>query len=109
MSIVSITNTDDLIYPEDLDEFIDYYKTELKNDGTLEDHLDFHGDIYGFSDVAIHEDYFAEYIKEFVQDTWDAVDMPDFIFNNIDWDAVADDLRVDYTELSFMGETYYIR
>ena len=29
--------------------------------------------------------------------------------NHIDWEAAADALLIDYTEVDFAGETYYIR
>ena len=61
-------------------------------------------------ETLIHEDYFTEYCKELTHDigAYDS-NLPSYIENNIDWDGVADDLKVDYTDIDFDGETYYIR
>lgn len=56
----------------------------------------------------IDEDYFVEYAKEFAHDigaidsdtTWPAT--------HIDWDAAADELRMDYTEVEFEGNSYLV-
>lgn len=36
-------------------------------------------------------------------------DLPAIIENNIDWSGIADDMRVDYTEVEYEGRTYLFR
>jgi hypothetical protein len=57
--------------------------------------------------TLIHEDHFAEYCEELVQDIGDLPrKIPDYLV--IDWEATAENLRVDYTAVDFDGETYYV-
>lgn len=71
----------------------------------LEDYGDFeHGE------QIIHEDYFTEYAEEFVKELGYLPDnFPYWIENHIDWEGVADDLKADYTEAEYQGDTYYMR
>ena len=58
----------------------------------------------------IHEDYFVEYCREMLDDIGDLPKaLPWYIENNIDWNGVAEDLKVDYIEVDFAGENYLIR
>lgn len=58
----------------------------------------------------ISEDYFTDYVKELVRDIgYIPQDLPSWISDHIDWDEVADELKVDYTEFEFRGTTYYAR
>ena len=58
--------------------------------------------------TLINESYFADYTKEFVEETSN-VDLNSWPFNNINWKDAADELKQDYTEIDFNGTTYYIR
>jgi hypothetical protein len=57
----------------------------------------------------IDEDYFVEYAKEFAYDVG-AIDS-DAVWpcTHIDWDAAADELRMDYTEVEYEGSTYLVQ
>lgn len=58
--------------------------------------------------MLINGDYFTEYCKELLNDIGELPrDLPDYIV--IDWDATADNLKVDYTEVDFDGQTYLVR
>ncbi len=60
--------------------------------------------------TLVSEDHFTDYIKEFVSDCgYIPSELPSFLENNIDWNGVADDLKVDYTSVTFDGEDWYIR
>ena len=58
----------------------------------------------------IRHSYFTDYCRELVEDC-DGLPkgLPAYIADNINWDGVADDLRVDYTEVSFAGVEYWVR
>ena len=36
-------------------------------------------------------------------------DVPDFIKYNINWDGVASDLEVDYSSVTYRGESFLVR
>jgi hypothetical protein len=56
----------------------------------------------------IHEDNFQEYCKDLLQDCGDIPEnLPDYIA--IDWDETADNLKVDYSEVEYQGESYLFR
>lgn len=58
----------------------------------------------------IYEDYFTEYCQSLCEDIGDVPhDLPNYIRDNIDWSGVADDLRVDYSEIEYEGRTYLYR
>jgi hypothetical protein len=60
--------------------------------------------------TLINESYFTEYSKELLNDCGDLPkDLPWYIESNIDWDGVAQDLKVDYSEVTYNEETYYYR
>ena len=58
--------------------------------------------------TLIPEDEFTDYCKELVEDIGDLPrGMPGYLV--IDWDATAKNLKVDYSEVEFEGETYLYR
>jgi hypothetical protein len=88
----------------------DWYKEleEIEDIDDLENEIDNGEFDYGIT--LIPEDYFVEYCKDLVSDIGDLPrDLPFYIENNIDWDGVADDLKQDYSEVEFRGETYLYR
>lgn len=60
-----------------------------------------------------HENYFEEYIQDLLTDCgFISKDLPPVIENNIDWEGIAEDSKVDYFEIELMDEngklhTYY--
>lgn len=58
--------------------------------------------------TLVHESYFEKYCEEMVKDCGDLPqDIPWYIV--IDWEATANNMRQDYTEVELDGETYLIR
>lgn len=61
---------------------------------------------YGATLIA--ESYFTEYCQELVSDIGDLPkNIPRYI--EIDWDKTADNLKQDYTSVTFDGADYYVR
>jgi hypothetical protein len=59
-------------------------------------------------ETMIHESYFVEFCREFVSDIGDMPkEIPSYI--EIDWEKTADNIRADYSEIDFDGQTYLIR
>ena len=58
----------------------------------------------------ISDFHFIDYAQELCTDLgYLTGDLPGFIASNINWEGVADDLRVDYSEYELDGNTYYAR
>ena len=58
--------------------------------------------------TLINVEYFTEYCEELVKDIGDLpADTPDYLV--IDWEATADNLKEDYTEIDFDGTPFYVR
>ena len=63
------------------------------------------GDWYPIT--LIREDYFAEYARDLVDDCGELPAIPSYVV--IDWEATADNLRVDYSEVDVDGIAYLYR
>ncbi len=64
--------------------------------------------VYG--PTLISESYFPDYAEEFVRDCgYISDDLPSLIADNINWEGIAEDLKVDYTCVTFDGSDWYIR
>ncbi len=62
--------------------------------------------IYGAT--LISESYFVAYCQDLINDIGDLPrGLPNYIV--IDWEATARNLKVDYTEVDFDGQTYLVR
>ena len=65
---------------------------------------------FSFGETLIDEDDFEDYCEELVSDIgYLPKELPSFISNNIDWSGIADDLKVDYSEVEYQGNTYLYR
>ena len=63
--------------------------------------------IYGAT--LIREDCFTEYAQQLADDIG-AIDRDaNWPINCIDWDGAASQLKQDYTEVEFLGHTYFVR
>lgn len=60
--------------------------------------------------TLIAESYFVDYCEELVKDIGDLpTNLPGYLENNINWQGVADDLKVDYNSVTLDGTDYYTR
>jgi hypothetical protein len=57
----------------------------------------------------IRDSYFEDYAREFAEDIGAIQRDADWPANRIDWAAAADDLKMDYTEVTFDGVAYWVR
>lgn len=70
------------------------------------------GEGYGdwsHGETLILESHFEDYAQELAEDIGAVNKDAKWPNNHIDWEAAADELRQDYTELDFGGETYLMR
>jgi len=65
---------------------------------------------YAYNEPTLIKDtYFTDYAIEFADSVYGINDSMDWPFNRIDWDAAADDLKMDYIEFEIGPYTYYGR
>lgn len=58
--------------------------------------------------TLIRDGYFTDYARELLEDCGDIPKgMPWYVV--VDWDATAEHIRTDYTEVDFDGVTYWVR
>ena len=61
-----------------------------------------------YGETLIRGSYFSDYARELLEDCGDIPrNLPHYI--EIDWEATARNIRVDYTEIDFGGVSYWIR
>ena len=61
---------------------------------------------FSFGETLIPKHDFTEYCEDM---GYDLTQVPDFIKNNIDWEGVASDLSIDYTNVTYQGVSYLVR
>ena len=82
------------------------WKEELRILAELAEEGENYSPDWEYGSTLIHEDYFEEYMDEMIQDCYDLPkDLPFWMTVTYDYNA----LKMDYTEIDFNGETYYIR
>lgn len=94
---------------EDIAEFTEELEDELsKLRAFVEDAENVSDWHYGETFIADH--YFTTYVEELITDCgYIPADLPGWIASNIDWEGVADELKVDYTYFELDGNTYWAR
>ena len=74
----------------------------------LEDEIDSSEWEYGLQ--LIEEDEFQDYCEELMEEFgYINKDTPQLVKNNIDYEGIAEDMKVDYSEVDFRGITYLFR
>ena len=104
-------NTDDLRKRlEELEELAD---AEISDDDDLEREglRAMEGGIadWLYGETLIPEDAFTDYARDLASDIGAIADDAHWPATCIDWDRAADQLRTDYTEFEYRGETYLVR
>lgn len=95
---------------EEIESWKEDFEDELKEIEEIDDIENEVGSEFKYGVTLIDEDDFQEYCEDLVSDIGDLPrDLPSYISNNINWEGVADDLRVDYSEVEFRGTTYLYR
>ena len=78
---------------------------QISRIGEIEDEI---GSEFDFGVTLIPEDDFTNYIEDFLEDIgYIPKDFPSWI--EIDWEATAENVKQDYSELEYEGETYLYR
>lgn len=94
---------------EDREEFFKYMADEynsIREIDELESEISSSEFDYGLT--LIPEDDFEDYAKDLVEDCgYISKDLPSWI--EIDWEATSNNIKQDYSEVNFRGETYLYR
>lgn len=100
--------------------YIDSFNKELEDDPTyldlkeelkiLQELIDDIGSGAGDGVTLINEDHFTEYAESYANDIG-AIDSQTAVWpaNYIDWEQAADELRIDFSDVDYDGETFYYR
>lgn len=59
--------------------------------------------------LLIHDDHFEDYAQELAEDCGMVNSDATWPNNHIDWEAAANELKVDYSTVEYDGETYWYR
>jgi len=95
---------------DDDHDFMGHEELELDELIELESDMGFTLEVASRDGVYfIDEDYFEDYAKEFAHDIGAIDDETTWPATHIDWAAAADEIRYDYTEVEFQGNTYLFR
>lgn len=62
-----------------------------------------------YGETMIRDDYFTEYAEELAEDLGYLNREARWPSNHIDWEAAAEELKEDCTEVQFGSETYWLR
>jgi hypothetical protein len=92
---------------EDKELFFSDWKDEINEINEI-DEIEHYCPDFEFGCTLIHYDYFTEYTKELLIDCgYISKDFPTWI--EIDWNATAENVMYDYSEINYRGETYLFR
>jgi hypothetical protein len=102
---------DDICFEEEeIQDWKELWLDEIAEIAEIESLADEIGSEWEYGVALITYDDFEDYCKEMAEDTGDLPrDLPWYIANNINWEGVADDLRMDYTEVTYKDESYLCR
>ncbi len=122
-----ISNYDDVLDSRDVIERIDQLETELAgehDDSEQNDVLDMRTELevlkglqeeaegyapdWKYGACLVRDSYWVAYVQEMLEDIGDLPkNLPAYI--EIDWEATARNIQVDYTSVEFDGVTYWVR
>lgn len=60
-------------------------------------------------EAFINDDHFTEYAKQLAEDVCEMRNNLEWPFRHIDWEAAAEELQSDYTEVDVDNYTYWVR
>lgn len=100
---------EDLYNPGTLESEIDELEEELKPIKAFADELKEASTESQDGETVVRGSFFETYAQELADDLGLTTDSDTWPLYHIDWDAAADSLKQDYTEVDFDGVTYFIR
>lgn len=99
---------DILFEEEEVQSWKEDWEDELKEIEEIDNIENELGSEFDYGVTLVNEDYWEDYVKDLLIDCgYISKDFPSWI--EIDWDATANNVKQDYTEVEYQGETYYGR
>ena len=93
---------------DERDDFKSYWEDEYQQIDDIDEVENAVGSEFTYGCTLIEEDYFEGYVRELLVDCgYISKDFPYWI--EIDWEATSENVKQDYSELEYKGETYYFR
>lgn len=84
-------------------------REELRVLLALQDEAEGYAADWRYGEALIRDSYFTDYARELAEDIGAVDPAANWPLSFIDWDAAADALAMDYTEVDFDGVTYLVR
>lgn len=86
-------------------------RDEMAEERALRELADQGDDIedWQYGATLIRDSYFVEYAKQLADDIGAIDPNAAWPLSHIDWEAAADELQTDYTDIEFDGVTYWVR
>jgi hypothetical protein len=97
-------NGDETVEPLDDDE-----RAELDTLSALAEEAEGYADDWQYGATLIRDSYFVDYAEQLAEDIGAIDREAAWPARHIDWEAAADDLQTDYTDVDFDGVTYWVR
>lgn len=100
---------DDILFEEEeIQSWKEDWEDELEQIEEINKIEDEIGGEFDYGCTLVSEDYWEEYVEDLLKDCgYISKDLPSWI--EIDWEATANNVKVDYTEVEYQGQTYYGR
>lgn len=93
---------------EEIESWKEYWQEEIDQITCIDEIEDEIGSEFDFGVTLIPEDDFTDYVIELLEDCgYISKDFPSWI--EIDWEATAENVKQDYSEIEYEGETYLYR
>lgn len=90
------------------EDFDSDLQDELKNLRALAEQGEGYGD-WRHGETLVNDDYFVKYAEQLADDIGAIDSDARWPLSHIDWEAAANDLKMDYTSIDFDGETFWMR
>jgi hypothetical protein len=99
---------DILFEEEEIESWKEDWQEELDKISCIDEIENEIGSEFDFGVTLISEDYFTDYTEDLLKDCgYISNDFPSWI--EIDWEATAENVGQDYSELEYEGKTYLYR
>ncbi len=93
---------------EEIESWKEDFEDELKEIEEIDDVENELGSEFKYGVTLVDVDDWEEYVEELLEDIgYISDDFPSWI--EIDWKATAENVKQDYSELEYEGETYFYR
>ena len=93
---------------EEIESWKEYFEEELKEIEEIDDVENELGSEFEYGVTLVDVDDWEEFVEQDLEDIgYIPKDFPSWI--EIDWEATANNVKVDYTEVTYQGESYLVR